>query len=433
MGLLDFARLDRDTNLYVEKRPKIMEALEKAKLENNTDKITSYTESINRMDAYMYNSIVDFYEIPGIDKLSFYEKLHDIRVEDSKTMIDNILNSDTPDYKNALVQFYNMIPQFNDPAYNDYMYNIQVFVDSMTKNENLEKINQELKNNLRSTIDFTKYSLTETDKALKTCQNKLTTALLTNIELKNRYSELKNKYSELEKDFKTNVYIFYGISALALTLTILLAIMSFDPNVFGLQISPSNSLKQQNLKQRDVNTKSQIPDTLKAFLMAYYRNNISGCFIITNKGASRLEGCSDWYGKEENRDKCSCGIINKTSNVKCDKADECLKPYCIGNSSCSNPDNPPKCLSDKGYTLYNCTGTSIDDPDYVSYMYIDNSILSLYSNLTTTLELFNDKTDDKNKKSNILLYVIIFIVVVFIISLIIFFLKSKKFKKLRSK
>lgn len=152
-----------------------------------------------------------------------------------------------------------------------------------------------------------------------------------------------------------------------------------------------------------------ISDTFKVTLMWWYYNKTNGCFLVTNSGAQRLDGCSDYYGSSiENQLKCSCGNIGTSLTKPTCEKEECFKPYCIGGDNCDK--SLSKCSNDQ---LYQCTG-NIGDPNFTYYTYKNNSILSLYSNLLTLQNIFSP--DDKSEKSNILLYLFIFILVILFIA-----------------
>ena len=120
-----------------------------------------------------------------------------------------------------------------------------------------------------------------------------------------------------------------------------------------------------------------------------------------------------------NKLNCSCGKISNSQVKPTCESEECFKPYCIGSDRCDK--SISKCSDDQ---LYQCTGNSIDDPNFVSYMYIDNSILSLYSNLLTLQELFSPE-----KKNNILIYLFIFITIILVIFGVLYLLKKNKKRK----
>jgi len=182
-------------------------------------------------------------------------------------------------------------------------------------------------------------------------------------------------------------------------------------------------LPENNLTQTPTPTNT-ISDTFKGTLMWWYYNKTNGCFLVTNSGVQRLDGCSDYYGSSiENQLKCSCGKINNSNTLvkpTCD-TDECFKPYCLGNDNCDK--SLSKCSNDQ---LYQCTG-NIGDSNFTYYTYKNNSILSLYSNLLTLQNIFSP--DNKSKKSNILLYLFIFIIVILFIMGGLYLLKKYKKRK----
>jgi hypothetical protein len=165
---------------------------------------------------------------------------------------------------------------------------------------------------------------------------------------------------------------------------------------------------------------NKISDNFKITLMWWYYNKTNGCFLVTNSSIKRLDGCSNWYGSSIlNQLNCSCGkISNSLVKPICD-TEECFKPYCIGNDNCDK--SISKCSDDQ---LYQCTGNSIDDPNFISYMYIDNSILSLYSNLLSFQKLFSPE-----KKNNILIYLFIFIPIILLIFGVLYLFKKNKKRK----
>ena len=177
-------------------------------------------------------------------------------------------------------------------------------------------------------------------------------------------------------------------------------------------------LPENNLTQTPTNT---ISDTFKVTLMWWYYNKTNGCFLVTNSGVQRLDGCSDYYGSSiKNQLNCSCGKIGSgLTKPTCDK--ECFKPYCIGSDNCDK--SLTKCSNDQ---LYQCTG-NIGDSNFRYYTYKNNSILSLYSNLLTLQNIFSP--DDKSEKSNILLYLFIFIVIILFISGGLYLFKKYKKRK----
>jgi hypothetical protein len=229
---------------------------------------------------------------------------------------------------------------------------------------------------------------------------------------------VENEENEENIGEKTPIYLRNAIFA-AIAVAVVCALL------INNESEKQNNIKKRNSKQRNLSNTTNIPDDLKVALMLWYYNQVNGCYLIKNNGITRLDGCSDFYGNIDNQINCSCGESTENmSSPKCDNQDECLKPYCLGNPNCSG-DKSIKCSNE---ILYQCTGNSVDDPNFTSYMYIDNSIFSLYSNFLNFQDIIK-KDEDKNK-NNILLYVIIFVVVIFIISFVIFLMKrSKKYKK----
>lgn len=74
-------------------------------------------------------------------------------------------------------------------------------------------------------------------------------------------------------------------------------------------------------------------------LIALYCKEHTGCYIYIAGKRTKLEGCSDWYGK--NKANCACGATTKADpsnrNPNCSTlitagSDECKAPYCLGKS-----------------------------------------------------------------------------------------------------
>ena len=163
--------------------------------------------------------------------------------------------------------------------------------------------------------------------------------------------------------------------------------------------SKPNAITQNNL------------DTFKILALWCYINQTTGCFMVRGSSFIPLTGCNDWYGEStSNMLKCNCGDFSQgLSKSACDNPEECLKPYCIGNSMCSQYSNSGICTTDSQQTLYRCTsGAVIGDPNYVYYTYINDSVLSIIGNAVEVSNSLN-----VNSSFNIMKYIpyIIYIVI----------------------
>lgn len=322
--------------------------------------------------------------------------------------IKNILDAKST-YRENMLKFYNLLSKFTEDP--------KLFVDY---NETIGKL---IKNNndFESAYNILRQNM---DKIVsEEAELKITSRFK---DLIQKTSDLQNLAKNLDKCKKTveneNKFHKFGMYGFATLSVLLIAFYVLqETGVIKLSNLKQRNLKQRNAKQRELSeVVNTTKDDIKATILAWYANNISGCYLIRNDGMTRLDGCSNLY--TNSRENCSCGIINvKMMESNCDNSDECLKPYCIGNSKCNTS---TKCSSEK---LYQCAGNNISDPNYISYMYIDNSMFSLFNNL---VEFYDKNKQDDTSKINILLYVIIFVVVIFIISFVIFLMKrSKKYKK----
>lgn len=326
---------------------------------------------------------------------NFIESISDITNNtNAEAIINKLLDSDKT-VRNNLLTFYNLIPELKDPNFNKL----------------LKKDTKILSEGERAQINSKIGGLKDVIIDMRQDKEKKQAAL------KKAYSMLESTKNEMkDKTFWKKMFIA--------SFTGLIALLVFN-FLEEFKVIPSSKMQNAKNKKRALsnNDKENIDD-LKALVLAWYGKQVSGCFMIKHDGVTRLDGCSDWYGTSvENQLNCSCGTSTNDTMIKsnCDTPEECLKPYCIGNDKCTN--SSPKCSDEQ---LYQCAGDSIADPNYVRYMYLDNNIFSLYSDILNIQDAANKNNTDNNGGKNILLYVIIFLVVIFVIAIIIFFMKRMK-------
>ena len=213
-------------------------------------------------------------------------------------------------------------------------------------------------------------------------------------------NEVKNK-----KNKKIKILAGVGtVGILILVITLVCELMKKD-------LKSSSSGNKQNITTTYSPSPSPNPnyvtqdelDTFKLLALWCYMNQTAGCFMVRDSSFIIMNGCSDWYGNDtSNMLNCSCGdITTSLSTSTCDSEAECLKPYCIGNSKCSQYNTSDICTSESHQTLYKCTNTKLGDPNYVYYTYIDNSVLSIIGN---AVDLSNSITTNSNS-INIMKYV----------------------------
>lgn len=128
-------------------------------------------------------------------------------------------------------------------------------------------------------------------------------------------------------------------------------------------------------------------------LLAIFANGLSGCYVYYKIGSgdlksTKLEGCSDWYNKDTNRQYCSCygsggndvkpGTIFDKSICKDSDDVNCPYPYCIGKNQCKTDQLICTYPGDIGRTLQ-CTDVGPDENGYVYYgfeLYTASTLLS---------------------------------------------------------
>jgi len=180
-------------------------------------------------------------------------------------------------------------------------------------------------------------------------------------------------------------------------------------------------------------------DKLTKTILGLNKKNTDGCFLVTNKGYSRLDDdCSTWYSTGDNKFSCGCGTLTDTkqtpdcSTLK-DNDRDCSAPYCLGQTNCTNPIDPAKTskctIKDKPTEpLYQCTGKDLDDPNFISYAYSDSLPLEpLISSYKINKEIYNQYYSSNQDKT--LMYVSVGISALSLLVLIFFIVRYYMRKK----
>ena len=194
-------------------------------------------------------------------------------------------------------------------------------------------------------------------------------------------------------------YVSSGISA---TIVIAFCILPF----ILLNKSPNNKFSidytQQNI------------DILKITAIAWYVTKIKGCYIINNDGVYRLDGCSDWYNRSPIQGILNCSCNNSpTSPLNCSDPTETLRPYCIGPDTESSA---AKCTTTSNQTLSQCKGMIGDQNGFLYYKYVDDSAMSLLSNLI----ILNKITSPQSKDYSLYIFLAIGIILLILIIIIMY-------------
>lgn len=223
------------------------------------------------------------------------------------------------------------------------------------------------------------------------------------------------RYIETElKQRKRNNLFFKRTLYLIITTSIIVGVVS--------SVNKSKSL--------NYNTKENLDDTLdnninnfKLLALRNLQKKINGCYIMRGTDINKIGGdCIDNY-YSLNKIDCSCGIKSDTiTEDMCKTEDECSKPYCIGNSKCKKIDCPKP-----SETLPQCNNKSIDDPNFVYYIYNNDDFFT--TNYYALDFIKNNSENNSNNNKNILKYIFLFVIILIIIISIIFlynYLKKKK-------
>ena len=247
--------------------------------------------------------------------------------------------------------------------------------------------------------------------------------------IRNKDQEKLNKILiEQENKIKNDNYyknlriLSVGIGSVSLV-TILLVWKYVILNSQSVSPPTSTSTPNNKTTSKPENITTPTPyifttDDVNTFIllsMWCYVNNKTGCFMVRDSSFILLDNCSSFYGTNNNMFFCSCGNISSSLYFPiCDSVTECLKPYCLGNSKCStyNTGITGRCLPDSKEVLYQCTNTTVGNPNYVYYTYINDSILSIISEALNLSSVLNN-----SQKFNILPYIIgvVFIIIAVII------------------
>ena len=237
-----------------------------------------------------------------------------------------------------------------------------------------------------------------------------------------------------------NIAIF-GSTAL-ITLTILVSIYgksnniivpdnlstSTTPGIISNQttISPNQPLPPGYIYQKDA-------DTFMLLCLYCYYKDITGCFMVKGSDFYQItdDSCNDYYSKDViTQGNCSCGELDSalTNSPACDSKNECMKPYCIGNSQCSTivqREGLPvdKCTTNPSSVLYKCTSSDFGSDSYVYYRYVDKTALALIADVAQAYVTMNKQPE---QKSNTVLYIILIIVIGCLVALTVYFLNKKK-------
>jgi hypothetical protein len=120
------------------------------------------------------------------------------------------------------------------------------------------------------------------------------------------------------------------------------------------------------------------------FLMLWIvSKQITGCYLFQGGNRSKLDNCSDWYAKDNNKSYCSCGTkatITNYTNPDCTKIlNDCKNPYCLGVTGCDL--TLPNCQYPNGIRLQCNDIANLTDSKSIYYSYQEYSPLSIINKL----------------------------------------------------
>ena len=407
------------------------------------DRINEINKEIEDLDIKMFKTVIHDLIDPDELTYEYLDNFIELSHEMKGKILEDIVGSGSDYDKIAvnLVKLYDILPYFStdEQLYDNIHKTVSIMLSDRTENLDIISGKNGIIDKYKRKIKDLNNKLSVSEKEIENLKKEGHDSNIQIIELKKKVAalELKANLDEMEvevgklnlgkrkrsgsdsgsdsgepskkKDIKENYQDGLTIDN-TLNVVFVMLLSSYIALYDG-------KLPENNLTQTPTNT---ISDTFKVTLMWWYYNKTNGCFLVTNSGVQRLDGCSDYYGSSiKNQLNCSCGKIGSgLTKPTCDK--ECFKPYCIGSDNCDK--SLTKCSNDQ---LYQCTG-NIGDPNFTYYTYKNNSILSIYSNLLTLQNIFSP--DDKSKKSNILLYLFIFIIVILFIAGGLYILRKYKKK-----
>ena len=174
-----------------------------------------------------------------------------------------------------------------------------------------------------------------------------------------------------------------------------------------------------------------------------FSDNLSGCYMFSGSNdAVKLEGCSAWYGQSvDNQLLCTCGTkaTPPLTAPDCNTlTGECGAPYCIGKSCTPTMQGDTACSYQKE-PIFQCSGTSSVDPNYVFYSFRQYPPSSLVAGAISTNSVINNysSTTTTSNINKIIMYVIIGIVILIVLFFIVKFILNKmnkgQIKKIKNK